>query len=196
MPFSIPFPQPPFKEHFMNRFLKLSVIALGLAALPAFSQTNPATIATSIRIINPILFTPTATLNFGTVAPSSNGTANTFTITAPTSARAMSLAGNGSVVADGGNAPAVGAATMTSEGAYALNLAVSALTPGAAFLTLSNLTVSINGAAQVTFPVASFTPGAGSPVSTALTFGGDMTVNSGATPGTYPGSFVLTGTYN
>ncbi len=180
----------------MNRFLKLSVIALGLAALPAFSQTNPATIATSIKIINPILFTPTATLNFGTVAPSSNGSSNTFTITAPTSARAMAGAGNGTAVTDGGNTPTVGAATMTSEGGYPLNLAVSALSSGALFLSLANLTVSINGAAQVSFPVATFTPGAGSPVSTTLQFGGDMTVNSGATAGTYPGSFVLTGTYN
>jgi len=180
----------------MNRFLRLGVIALGMATVPAFSQTNPATITTSIKIINPILFTPATTLNFGTVAASSNGTANTITMNAVASARSIAGGGNGSLIADGANNPTSGSATITSEGGFALNLTVSALTSGAAFLTLHNLTVSFNGAAQVAFPVATFTPGAGTPVSTALTFGGQMDVASGATPGTHPGSFVLTGTYN
>ena len=178
----------------MNRFLKLGVIALGLAALPAFSQTNPATLATSITIITPITFTVGATLNFGTVAPTSvAATSNNILIDALSGGRTIALAGNGQLSAAAPVA-AVGTSNMVS-GLFPLTVTATLLTTAGAGLTLSNVTMSYGGGAEASISAGgvSLTPIA---ASTALRFGGTMNVATAAVPGTYAGSFVVTGTYN
>lgn len=178
----------------MNRFLKLGVIALGLAAVPAFSQTNPAVIPTSITIITPITFTVGATLNFGTVAPTSvAATSNNILVNALTAARTISGAGNGQLSAAVPVA-AVGTSSMVS-GLFPLTVTATLLTTAGAGLTLSNVTMSYGGGAEASISGAgvTLTP-ASSP--TALKFGGTMAVATAAVPGTFAGSFTVTGTYN
>jgi hypothetical protein len=178
----------------MNRFLRLGVIALGLAALPAFSQTNPATIPTSITIIAPITFTVGATLNFGTVTPTSvAGTDNDIHVSAPLAARTISGSGNGQLSAAAPIA-AVGTSSMVS-GLFSLTVTASGLTTAGAGLILKDVTMSHDGGVEASISPTgvTFTPIA-SP--TALSFGGTMNVATAAVPGTFAGSFVVTGTYN